>query len=346
MAPSLPQAPSRGVRALVIEGFGGFTPAGPGPLAAERVSPALDPGFPWDELVVSWEPAPGMAQRVDLAVRLLDGDGPSGYYRLGSWSPEAIPFGQASAARTSVNGQADARARVDTDTLTALQPARRVALKLTAGPGPLPPERLLARVTLAFRDSRAARPGREANRLAWGLVLEPPRRAQGSYPHGPVICSPTSTSMVLGYWARTLGDPGLDREVPQVVEGVYDPAWKGTGNWAFNTAYAAALGLRAAVLRLADLRDLEDLVVAGIPPVCSVSYGLLKGKPAREPDDGHLVVLAGFTAAGDAVLNDPGIPLVRRTCPREAFLRAWAASGRTAYLIHPGSVARPALSVD
>ena len=61
------------------------------------------------------------------------------------------------------------------------------------------------------------------------------------YPDGgEVWCSPTSTSMVLAYWA---GDTGpCEPRVRAAVEGVYDWVYDGHGNWPFNTAYAATAG--------------------------------------------------------------------------------------------------------
>lgn len=142
--------------------------------------------------------------------------------------------------------------------------------------------------------------------------------------------------MVLAYWARVLKRPSLDRDVPVVVEGVFDPKWPGTGNWPFNTAYAGSLpGMRAYVTRLTDVSELEDWVVRGVPVVVSVCYDLLRGRP-RQRDSGHLVVCVGFTANGEVTVNDPGTRAnVRKTFPREDFVRAWANSRNTVYLIYP-----------
>jgi hypothetical protein len=83
--------------------------------------------------------------------------------------------------------------------------------------------------------------------------------------------------------------------------------------------------------------DLERWVVSGAPAAVSVSYALLKGKPAAESGDGHLVVVRGFTPEGDVIVNDPGVrrERVRRVFPRADFIRAWNHSDRTAYLVWP-----------
>jgi hypothetical protein len=77
--------------------------------------------------------------------------------------------------------------------------------------------------------------------------------------------------------------------------------------------------------------------LSGAPAAVSVSYALLKGKPAAESGDGHLVVVRGFTPEGDVIVNDPGVrrERVRRVFPRADFIRAWNHSGRTTYLVWP-----------
>ena len=52
----------------------------------------------------------------------------------------------------------------------------------------------------------------------------------------------------------------------------YDASYEGTGNWPFNTAYAASRGLHAFVTRLRSLAEAETLVAAGIPVIASVSF--------------------------------------------------------------------------
>jgi hypothetical protein len=161
-------------------------------------------------------------------------------------------------------------------------------------------------------------------------------------------CSPTAVSMVLSH-AGTLPpatDPG-SVDLGAAAAEVVDPAYgDGTGNWPFNTAWAASLTGHAFVTRLHDLRDAERFVDAGIPLVASVAYprGALKGAPTHGTD-GHLVVIRGFTAAGDVVSNDPGAPTDRsvgRTYDRGQFERAWLdGSGGLVYVIHRDDQAPP-----
>ena len=109
-----------------------------------------------------------------------------------------------------------------------------------------------------------------ASRAAWGTVLDVPERSQMVYPNGgPVWCSPTSTSMVMAYWSERLGEPALNRPVPEVAAAVYDVVYRGNGNWPFNTAYAGRDGLVAYVSRMSTLGQVERWIEAGVPVVAS-----------------------------------------------------------------------------
>jgi hypothetical protein len=196
---------------------------------------------------------------------------------------------------------------------------------------------------------RTSRPG-----VARGIVLDVPRYSQmihrGEYPRygggGEAWCSPTSTSMVLGYYGvlpkpkdyawvkRSYADPWVDHAARMT----YDYDYEGTGNWPFNTAYAANLAGHAFVTRLTSLRPAERFIKAGIPLVASIAFGPgeLDGAPISSTD-GHLVVIVGFTKTGDVVVNDPAAATnagVRRTYDRGQFENAWIPkSGGTVYVI-------------
>ena len=91
---------------------------------------------------------------------------------------------------------------------------------------------------------------------------------RGEFPQygggGEAWCSPTSTAMVLGYYGRLPAPssyawvgPRTDPWVDEVARRTYNVAYDGTGNWPFNTAYAASRGLTAFVTRLRSLAEAE-----------------------------------------------------------------------------------------
>ena len=197
----------------------------------------------------------------------------------------------------------------------------------------------------------AAGPGR-------GIELAVPTYSQevhiGHYPQwdngGEAWCSPTSTAMVVGFWGAgptadetPWVDPPVDAQVDFTARNVFDYTYDGAGNWPFNTAYAATRGdLRGFVTRLRSLAEAEQFIAAGIPLVVSVSFkkGELTG--AGYGTNGHLMVIRGFTAAGDVIANDPASHLladntqVRVVYDREEFENVWVPhSGGIVYVIAP-----------
>jgi hypothetical protein len=143
-----------------------------------------------------------------------------------------------------------------------------------------------------------------------------------------------------------------DRVVAHVARMTYDDGFGGTGNWSFNTSYAAsrvgAGGGGAFVTRLRSLTEAQRFIAAGIPLIASITFssGELSGAPISSTS-GHLLVIVGFTKSGDVVVNDPAASSragVRRTYDRGQFEDAWLkryasgsslrGSGGMVYVVH------------
>ncbi len=186
------------------------------------------------------------------------------------------------------------------------------------------------------------------------MVLDVPSYSQmvheGHYPQwgngGEAWCAPTSTSMVLGYYDALpkakaysfVPDGHVDPWVDLAARATYDADYEGTGNWPFNTAYAATRTGQAFVTRLRSLREAEKFVLAGIPVIASISFG--SGQLSNAPisaSNGHLLVIVGFAENGDVVVNDPAASRregVRRTYDRGQFENAWLPkSGGLAFIV-------------
>lgn len=286
----------------------------------------------WDELVVSWNARTNVTLRVEAQAILTHR--PTRWYPLGVWS--------ATGERSSAKRIEDADGEVDTDTVRLTEAATAARVRVTAKGS----RDSLKLVALAFSNGRTAVTNRSPERQAWGRSTAVPVRSQADFPEGVnQWCSPTCTSMLLEFWSRELGRPELNVTVPATAQAVFDPGWGGTGNWPFNTAFAGSFpGMSACVSRCNDLSDLERWVGAGLPAAASVSYALLKGADQSRKGDGHLVVVRGFTADGDVLINDPGVrhSRVQRTVARAHFERAWLHSRRTVYLVWPSERATPA----
>lgn len=314
-------------------GRGGVVRLTGGAQSGEAVSPVVPVARGVRNAIPSWNAATPAGTWVEARLRARVAGRWTRWYELGVWSSRD------GAKRHSVAGQRDARGRVATDTLVLAADAEALQLALrlrSAKPGASPSLRLAA---VAWSPP-PTRPTRSAagDRSLWRTQLAVPEYSQMVYPDGGnVWCSPTAVSMVLAYWQRYRG--AAEPRVRRTVRGVYDPTFRGHGNWAFNVAYAATEGLQAHVARLASFRDAERWVAAGVPVVFSFAWrrGELPG--ANGSSDGHLAVLVGFDARGRPIVNDPAArtnAAVRRTYPRATLERLWLQhSGGTVYLIHP-----------
>ncbi|MFC5267693.1 peptidase C39 family protein [Kribbella qitaiheensis] len=325
-------------------------------------SPQVPTSFGLTELIASWNATtpPGtwvevsMAGRTDLATTTK-------WYVLGRWSS-----GDDTAAgdihRTSVPSQGDTNGSVAVDTFVAATGRTldswqlKVTLYRLSGTTQSPVVRSIGAMASRLPDEKKV----PASPLggAEGQVLDVPTYSQethiGHYPQwdggGEAWCSATSTAMVLDYYgagptaAETAWvDPtDADPQVDHSARSVFDYAYDGAGNWPFNTAYAGTHGLDTFVTRLRSLTEAEQFIKAGIPLIASLSFkkGDLPG--AGYGTNGHLMVIVGFDAAGNVVVNDPASHLiasndqVRTTYNREAFENAWVPhSGGLVYVLHP-----------
>jgi len=297
---------------------------------------------PFDSVVPSFEALtpPGTWIAVSLSVRVD-----------GVWSKEYAIVVWASSketvARHIVDGQDDATATVQDDTLvlTKKADALRFVVQLFSQDAATPRVRAVAAVV---HDSQSSPPTDTPTPAARGKVLDVPKRSQMKWA-GNGWCSPTSTSMILAYWAARRGKPELDETVPAAADGIYDFVYDGTGVWPFNMAHAASLGggaLHAVVTRLHSLHQAERLLAAELPLAISISFGAgeLTGAPVSATD-GHLIVVRGFTASGDVVCNDPAFATdaeVQVTYKRTELEQAWSHSRGTTYLIWPAGTTLPA----
>jgi hypothetical protein len=326
-------------------------------------SVTTSPGFAFTRLVASWNAdTPAQARvRVEAQATTTGGEG-SGWYTLADWS---------SGDRTSVAGQSDAIGHVDTDTLRARSTpfgsyALRVRLERATPDDRSPSVRLLVAQVSDFTYS--ASQATSAPLSAEPVELSVPSLSQEiharQYPQwgggGEAWCSPTSTEMVVEFWGRgptaddlAWVDPSYaDPSVDFAARSTYDAAYRGTGNWPFNAAYAARYGLEAFVTQLRSLNEAERFVRAGIPLVASIASrpGELDGFLFSGGTNGHLVVIVGFDSAGRPIVNDPAAwsdAAVRRVYDRAQFERVWLrGSGGTVYVIHPSEVALPSTLPD
>ncbi|SKC47786.1 C39 family peptidase [Krasilnikoviella flava] len=367
---------------LVVRDAGGpatdYTdPFGDGtPVAYETgtwTSPVVETGYAVDESVTSWNATTPTGTWVEVEFRGRKADGAwTTWYVMGRWA-SGSDFAPADGSvgdihRTSVDDQADADARIWTDTFSARtghEPEAfqtRVTLHRPAGSRATP--RLAGVTTMtneylpdsAYTDTSDFTLGRQ-------VELDVPGYSQlihiGEYPEfgggGQVWCSPTSTTMIQDSYGKKYQVPAArlegivapngDPQVAHAAINAWDYTYEGAGNWPFNTAYAHEFGLESFVTRLRSLAEAERFVAAGVPLVVSINFANEEMPEAGYGTDGHLVTIVGFTAEGDPIINDPNKATdadVRSVYTRENFERVWITStDGLAYVIHPHQVKLP-----
>ena len=320
----------------------------------EATSPEMPASFSFTEAIASWNASTPEGTWVEIQFRANYGSHWSKWYNLGIWAADT---GTVQRHSVRLQGDSDGYVAVDTfvssnkkEAINAFQ--LKIRLFQAAGSSAIPNVR---NASLAYSMSAPKSASVSAgNPALWNKLLNVPECSQMVYPGGgEVWCSPTSTSMVLGFWNT---DPGTDcaaRETP-TVEGVYDWIYDGHGNWPFNTAYAATksqngtVPLEGYVARFTSLGQAEEFIDKGVPVIMSIAWnkGDLTGSSVGSTN-GHLLVLVGFDASGNPIVNDPAFGTnedVQTTYLRSEFEPLWLqASGGTVYLIYPQGWAVPPL---
>lgn len=321
----------------------------------------ITPSHGFTEVIPSWRATTGPGTYIAVQVRAKASDGRlTDWQGLGRWTSA-----NSSLFRRSLGTQSDGLSTVATDTLRAVSGvtftsyAVKVQLYRRTGTTATPAVHSLGAVASQLASTVPA----TSARLLPAKTLDVPAYSQmthrGQYPEygggGQAWCSPTSLSMVLAYYGAKptaaeyawVDDSYADPWVDEVARRVYDFEYDGAGNWPFNTAYAGTRLPHTAVTRLASLRDAEKFIAAGIPLIVSVSFssGQLSGAPISSTA-GHLLVIVGFTATGDVVVNDPAASTnagVRRTYKRGEFEAVWQRKSHgLTYVVRDSAHAFPA----
>ncbi len=322
-------------------------------------SPWQSTGFGATSLIPSWSITTPGGTWARIEVRVRNGS------TVGSWDSLARWAGSTSRVkRSSYSAQTDDLARISTDTVVANAGRSfdayqvRVVLHRPKGSRSTPTLHAVNAVAASYTTRST---GTSATTMTATTDLAVPMSSQmihrGEFPQwgggGEAWCSPTSTSMVMRYYGKGPKKSAYtwsryaDSFVDHAARYTYDHQYKGTGNWAFNTAYAANYSLDTFVTRLDSLRDAESFIRSGIPLVASVAFGRgqLTGSPISATP-GHLMVVRGFTATGDVIANDPAAAKnssVRRVYSRAQFEKAWMqGSGGVVYVVRPTSTKLPA----
>jgi Peptidase_C39 like family len=312
----------------------------------EATSPEILTEFNYQEAIASWNASTPTGSWIEIQFRAQYGARWSKWYILGIWAADYSTI-----HRHSVQSQGDSDGFVAVDTFVSSNKKEttntfQLKFRLFSADGTAVPTVQNASVAYSTSVPKSATVS-TGNPALWNKRLDVPECSQMVYPDGgEVWCSPTSTSMVLAYLDGYTGP--CEPRVRAAVDGVYDWIYDGHGNWPFNTAYAATQGYEGYVARFTSLTKAEEFVAAGVPVIMSIAWGKgdLTGADIASTN-GHLLVLVGFDATGNPIVNDPASPddpSVQKTYLRSEFEPLWLqASGGTVYLIYRPDAVVPAL---
>ncbi len=301
------------------------------PDSAEYVfsSPALA-CEPFDECLVSWNARHSKTTGfgVEIAVaRRADADF-SPWMWIGEWNVRERPA-------EPVLAFEDAKIDVDTFSSKSQWRAVRVRVRVRAND----PTQLrfaldsLALVPTLHKGVRANSAPAETGLAPRARMTVPFRSQRGEESAlAGRICSPTSVSMLLAY-------RGVDADTAEVARRAYDPFHDIYGNWnrAIQTAYS--FGVPGRLERIASWQRAEQLLAAGQPLILSIAAkpGQLRNAPYASTS-GHLLVLCGFDAQSNALVNDPAAAtaeLGQLAYTRADLETVWMARGGTTYVLEP-----------
>src|SRR5919204_531145 len=263
----------------------------------------------FSELVASWNADTPVGTWIQIEMQATTDKGTTTkWYVMGEWAYDDSYF-----RRTSIGHQGDADGFIAIDTffakdhlMTAYQLRATLFRSVAASRSITPTLSFLGAVASDAPNLNPSVPSALGG--AEGIELAVPAYSQeihaGEYPQfdggGEAWCSPTSTSMILGYWGKLPPKSAWsyvykdypktsDAWVDYAARYVYDYHYQGAGNWPFNAAYAAHWGLRGFVTQLRSLNaalrrfaDGDGLVLGscnGFQILCEA--GLLPGALTR-----------------------------------------------------------------
>jgi hypothetical protein len=306
--------------ALVLDGESGSYPR-----TGRWTSAEIPAAFRFTELLPSWNVAAPAETglRLEVRVRRAGTAKWTPWLYMGAWGKTPAERERVTACREGV---------VDVDYLALDKPAEayqvRVELFSFTMDSAVTP--VLRRVGVCYSgvtgEKRAAIPVE-----GWARDLDVPFRTQKDAPKAlsGEICSPTSVTMVMAYC-------GVDRPVVENALAIWDNEHGMFGNWGRAVARASELGLDGWLTRFRSWDEVKRQVAAAQPVVASIRFKKGTFPSAVLPStSGHLIVIRGFTAGGDVIVNDPaskekGNGAVYRA---EELGRAWFDHGGVGYVI-------------
>ena len=298
----------------------------------------IDPGFSFTQLILSWNAT--MLDTISVLHFSVDVSPDSEKWQTFDYQAWGAQIDGDTSERGSKNIQG--LGRIVTDFLVLEKPMHYARVSLAAVGLPGAHGVNLRRLSLSFSSNESD--WKTYNKIHSALArpeygkvkLAVPYFTQRSLPSNLSgnCCSPTSVSMVLNYYGRSV----TPEEFAYLV---YDPRGEIYGNWPYNAAAAYIVGMgRTWVETHCSFDEIYDEVAAGRPVVISIAYGYdeLPHSPIHEALEGHLITVVGFDGPDVVICNDPAGHNVEDgivNYPRRELEIIWQKHGGVAYHIWP-----------
>ena len=305
-------------------------------LSREHTSPVIVTDFPFNDLLPSWniDVPGGSGFYVETRVGRQAGDFWTPFYYLGGWGKFTPPDKKV---------LEDANGRINVDYFQSTNVFDRIQYRITFFTDDPSRPPALRRFSLAYSNTRndaelAARFRRTIDpgpSQKWTRRLPVPFRSQNW--EGPElrgdICSPTSLAMVLEY-------RGVKRPTVEVCRTVYDGENRIYGNWWRAVQTAWMYGVPGYLERFGDWNAVKKHIAEGQPIIAStrIEKGQLRHAPNFQSIAGHLMVITGFDADGNVLINDPAVRTEQKGMAKfhpEDVEKIWLAHGGVGYVLLP-----------
>lgn len=302
----------------------------------------IDAGFPFRRLILSWNCSkPDTFTTIYYKIRVSPDNEVwyrFGYSIVGVIDPERLSELYPYPYNTEITGIG----KIDIDNLSLSKPMRYAIIEIEAFTSSDESEIMLRRLSLSFSadnsssEDYAKFQNQERVRAIEKIKLAVPYFSQRNLPSSLAgnCCSPTSVSMVLNYYGKTI-DPET------CAHAVYDSAHQIFGNWPFNVEGAYLLGMGKTWVEVhSGFDEIYDEVASGKPVIISIAYGYnkLPNSPVHEETEGHLIVVVGFDGPNIVICNDPaghGVEDGIVRYPRKELESIWVSHGGVAYHLWP-----------
>jgi uncharacterized protein YvpB len=305
---------------------------------AEITTQPITPGFPFDQLILTWNAShPDSAEVLEFSVEVSPDKKEWHNFAYQIWGPLV----ESKWNKPGIS-EHEGIGKVQTDCLALETPMRYVRVNVKALGEPGSGEMELRRIALSFSSKNST--WDDYNKYHWmgktpvygSVKMAVPYLSQGNLPReiSGSCCSPTSVSMVLNYYNQAI-------EPERFARLAYDPRGQIFGNWPQNMAAAFVCGMgKTWVESHSSFDEIYDEVASGKPVIISIAFGIneLPNSPIREATEGHLICVVGFNGPDKVICNDPAGHNMEDgviSYPHRELEKIWLEHGGIAYHLWP-----------